>query len=100
MGFHGCDRLTAERVGGNGKLPTHEAGDDTVRIVGIVDHWHARVSVDLNDADYHMAIQGWFYPMTICQPLPTLPIWFSASRRVMLALEASCQETCRVLGIP
>jgi hypothetical protein len=37
--------------------------------------------------------------MTIGQPLPTLPIWLSPDRRVMLPLETSYQETCRILGI-
>lgn len=31
----------------------------------------------------------WFYPMTVGQPLPTLPIWLSADLRVLLPLEAS-----------
>jgi hypothetical protein len=44
-------------------------------------------------------LDAWFYPMTIGEPLPTLPIWLTADLRVMLPLETSYQETCRVLGI-
>ena len=44
-------------------------------------------------------LDAWFYPMTVGQPLPTLPIWLSPDLRVMLPLETSYQETCRILGI-
>ncbi len=41
----------------------------------------------------------WFYPMTLGQPLPTLPIWLNAKLRVLLPLESSYEETCRLLHI-
>lgn len=44
-------------------------------------------------------LDAWFYPMTLGQPLPTLPIWLTPDLRVMLPLETSYQETCRILGI-
>jgi hypothetical protein len=44
-------------------------------------------------------LDAWFYPMTLGQPLPTLPIWLNEELRVMLPLEPSYQETCRILGI-
>jgi len=44
-------------------------------------------------------LDAWFYPMTVGQTLPTLPIWLSPDLRVMLPLETSYQETCRILGI-
>jgi hypothetical protein len=44
-------------------------------------------------------LDAWFCPMTVGQPLPTLPIWLTPDLRVMLPLEPSYQETCRVLGI-
>ncbi len=44
-------------------------------------------------------LDAWFYPMTVGQTLPTLPIWLSPDQRVMLPLETSYQETCRILGI-
>ncbi len=44
-------------------------------------------------------LDAWFYPMTVGQPLPTLPIWLTPDLRVMLALETSYEETCRILEI-
>lgn len=44
-------------------------------------------------------LDAWFYPMTVGEPLPTLPIWLKPDIRVMLPLETSYQETCRILGI-
>jgi Protein of unknown function (DUF4058) len=44
-------------------------------------------------------LDAWFYPMIVGQPLPTLPIWLTPELRVMLPLETSYEETCRVLGI-
>lgn len=41
----------------------------------------------------------WFYPMTVGQPLPTIPIWLAPDLRVMLPLETGYEETCNVLGI-
>lgn len=47
----------------------------------------------------HPRLDAWFDPMTVGQPLPTLPIWLSPDLRVELPLESSYQETCRILGI-
>lgn len=44
-------------------------------------------------------LDAWFYPMTVGEPLPTLPIWLTPELRVMLPLETGYQETCRILGI-
>lgn len=44
-------------------------------------------------------LDAWFYPMTVGEPLPTLPIWLTPDLRVLLPLEPSYQETCRILGI-
>jgi hypothetical protein len=44
-------------------------------------------------------LDAWFYPMAVGRPLPTLPIWLTPDLRVMLPLEPSYQETCRILGI-
>jgi hypothetical protein len=41
----------------------------------------------------------WYYPMPLGQPLPTLPIWLNPDLRVLLPLEASYEETCRLLRI-
>ncbi|MBL8797129.1 MAG: DUF4058 family protein [Planctomycetia bacterium] len=44
-------------------------------------------------------LQTWPYPLAIGQPLPTLPLWLSADRSVPLDLEASYEDTCRLLRI-
>ncbi len=44
-------------------------------------------------------LDAWFYPMIVGQPLPALPIWLTPSLRVMLPLEISYEETCKILGI-
>jgi hypothetical protein len=38
-------------------------------------------------------------PVSIGQPLPTVPLWLSADRSVPLGLEASYEDTCRLLRI-
>jgi hypothetical protein len=44
-------------------------------------------------------LQTWPYPLVLGQPLPTLPLWLSADRSVPLDLEASYEDTCRLLRI-
>lgn len=44
-------------------------------------------------------IDMWYDPMTLGHPLPTLPVWLSDDRRVLLPLEQSYEETCRILHI-
>jgi hypothetical protein len=44
-------------------------------------------------------LDTWFYPLTLGQPLPPLPIWLDADLHVTLDLEASYEDTCRVLRI-
>ena len=44
-------------------------------------------------------IDTWFYPMTLGQPLPTVPIWLEIDLPVLLDLETSYEETCRLLRI-
>lgn len=44
-------------------------------------------------------LDAWFYPMSLGQPLPTLPIWLTPDLRVLLPLETSYRETCQILGI-
>jgi hypothetical protein len=38
--------------------------------------------------------------LAIGQPLPSLSVWLSETQTVSLDLEASYEETCRVLRIP
>ena len=44
-------------------------------------------------------LESWSYPMTVDQPLPTLPLWLADNFAVPLELEASYEETCRILRI-
>jgi hypothetical protein len=41
----------------------------------------------------------WHYPMTLGEPLPTLPIWLTPELHVLLPLEVSYEQTCRLLHI-
>lgn len=45
-------------------------------------------------------LELWAYPLAVGQPLPKLPIWLSEDQNVMLDLDSSYEETCRVLRIP
>jgi hypothetical protein len=45
-------------------------------------------------------LQTWAYPLAVGQPLPTLPLWLADDLAVPLELEASYEETCRILRIP
>ena len=45
-------------------------------------------------------LDAWCHPLAIGQLLPSLPIWLSETQTVSLDLEASYEETCRVLRIP
>ncbi len=51
------------------------------------------------DGDGRTKLDTWAFPLTIGQPLPSLPIWLSATQRVMLNLETSYEETCRILRL-
>ena len=44
--------------------------------------------------------ETWAHALVVGQPLPTLPLWLSDNLAVPLALEASYEETCRILRIP
>jgi hypothetical protein len=44
-------------------------------------------------------LEGWVYPLAVGQRLPTLPLWLTDDLAVSLELEASYEETCRVLRI-
>jgi hypothetical protein len=40
---------------------------------------------------------SWAYPMKVDQPMPAIPIWLNEREAVMLDLDATYEETCRVL---
>ncbi len=44
-------------------------------------------------------LETWLRPLRIGQPLPTLPLWRADNLSVPLELEASYEETCKVLRI-
>jgi hypothetical protein len=44
-------------------------------------------------------LDTWSHPLALGQPLPSLPVWLSETQTVALELEASYEETCRVLRI-
>ncbi len=45
-------------------------------------------------------LETWAHPLAIRSPLPTLPLWLDDNLAVPLDLEATYEETCRVLRIP
>lgn len=45
-------------------------------------------------------LQTWTYPLAIGQPLPRLPLCLTEDTTIFLDLDASYEETCRVLRIP
>ena len=44
-------------------------------------------------------MDAWYFPMAVGEPLPTIPLWLSTALKVMLPLEPSYSETCRLLRI-
>ncbi len=44
-------------------------------------------------------LEAWHRPLVVGQPLPDLPLWLADDLAVTLDLEASYEETCRVLRI-
>ena len=44
-------------------------------------------------------LEAWAHPLTVGRPLPTLPLWLADDLAVPLELEATYEETCRVLRI-
>lgn len=45
-------------------------------------------------------LETWAHVLEFGKPLPTLPIWLSDDLWITLDLEASYEETCRVLKVP
>jgi Protein of unknown function (DUF4058) len=45
-------------------------------------------------------LEAWAHPLAPGRPLPTLPLWLAEGLAVPLELEASYEETCRILRIP
>jgi hypothetical protein len=45
-------------------------------------------------------LETWAHPLALGRPLPTLPLWLADNLAVPLELEASYEETCRILRLP
>ena len=45
-------------------------------------------------------LRAWTHALVIGQPLPLLPLWLADNLAVPLELEATYEETCRILRIP
>jgi hypothetical protein len=45
-------------------------------------------------------LETWAHALAVGLPLPTLPLWLADNLAVPLELEASYEETCRILRIP
>jgi hypothetical protein len=45
-------------------------------------------------------LETWAHSLALGQPLPTLPLWVAEDLAIPLELEASYEETCRILRIP
>jgi hypothetical protein len=45
-------------------------------------------------------LETWLHALAVGQALPTLPLWLADNLAVPLELEASYEETCRILRIP
>jgi hypothetical protein len=56
-------------------------------------------TVRLKDENRRRLMDGWYHPLAIGQPLPTLPVWLKEDLAVSLELESSYEETCRTLRI-
>ena len=46
------------------------------------------------------SFQAWAYPLEVGAELPTLPVWLNEELSIPLELEASYEDTCRVLRVP
>jgi len=44
--------------------------------------------------------RAWTHTLVVGQPLPLLPLWLAENVAVPLELEATYEETCRILRIP
>jgi hypothetical protein len=44
-------------------------------------------------------LDAWFYPLQLGEKLPSIPIWLNPDDHILLPLETSYEETCRLLRI-
>jgi hypothetical protein len=50
--------------------------------------------------DAKWLLETWTYPLSLGQPLPTVPLWVADDLAVPLELEESYEESCEILSIP
>ena len=61
-------------------------------VYGAACHWPR------DGAAWHL--RAWTHTLVVGQPLPLLPLWLADDLAVPLELEATYEETCRILRIP
>ncbi len=44
--------------------------------------------------------ETWAHPLEVGKPMPTLPLWIAENLALPLELEATYEETCRILRLP
>ena len=71
------------------KQKDRSVADPPTNIYAVACHW----TMPRGRRNY----EAWHRPLTIGQPLPTLPLWLADDLPVALDLEASYEETCGVL---
>ncbi|HEY7424973.1 MAG TPA: DUF4058 family protein [Gemmataceae bacterium] len=54
----------------------------------------------LTKRDSEWLLQTWMQPLSLGQPLPTMPLWLADNLAVPLELEESYQQSCGILNIP
>ena len=94
-------------AGRSGDRPAGEPVRRLLTLLGRSDPVHAPTPPALNAVTlrtrkppkHRALLDVWFYPMTVGELLPTLPIWLTPELRVILPLEPSYQQSCRILGI-
>lgn len=58
------------------------------------------VSCRATKKDRTWLLEVWEQALTLAHPLPTLPLWLADNLAIPLDLEASYEDTCRVLRLP
>ncbi len=57
-------------------------------------------SIRWSDRNDRWRLEAWAYPLAPGDTLPTLPLWLAEDLAVPVELEATYEETCRILRIP
>jgi hypothetical protein len=50
--------------------------------------------------DNDWLLEAWTQPLSIGQPLPTMPLWLADDLALPLELEESYEQSCGILNIP